>query len=75
MKYFSIAKLFLIALLRNNYLSPKCIGDQSDLGISSLSMSFFPQYIFGNFLVIGLKIADCSVIAVVIVQNSDGETL
>ena len=27
MKYFSIAKLFLIALLRNNYLSPKCIGD------------------------------------------------
>jgi len=26
-KYFSIAKLFLIALLRNNYLSPKCIGD------------------------------------------------
>jgi len=24
---FSIAKLFLIALLRNNYLSPKCIGD------------------------------------------------
>jgi len=26
-RYFSIAKLFLIALLRNNYLSPKCIGD------------------------------------------------
>ena len=23
---------------------------------------FSPQYIFGNFLVIGLKIADCSVI-------------
>ena len=29
-------------------------------------MSFSPQYIFGNFLVIGLKIALCSVIAVVI---------
>jgi len=27
MKYFSIAELFQIALLRNNYLSPKCIGD------------------------------------------------
>ena len=27
MKYFSIAELFLIALLRNNNLSPKCIGD------------------------------------------------
>jgi len=26
-RYFSKAKLFLIALLRNNYLSPKCIGD------------------------------------------------
>jgi len=26
-RYFSIAKLFLIALLRNNYLSLKCIGD------------------------------------------------
>jgi len=26
-RYFSIAKLFLIALLRNNYFSPKCIGD------------------------------------------------
>jgi len=24
-RYFSIAKLFLISLLRNNYLSPKCI--------------------------------------------------
>ena len=27
MKYFSITKLFLIAMLRNNYLSPKCIRD------------------------------------------------
>jgi len=26
-KTLSIEKLFLIALLRNNYLSPKCIGD------------------------------------------------
>ena len=46
--YFSIAKLFLTALLRNNYLSPKCIGDQSNLGISSFFTSFSPQYIFGG---------------------------
>ena len=26
-RYFSITKLFLIVPLRNNYLSPKCIGD------------------------------------------------
>jgi len=39
------------------------------------SRVFFPQYIFGNFLVIGLKIAHCSVIVMVIVPNSDGKTL
>jgi len=36
---------------------------------------FSPQYIFGNLLVIGLEIVHCSVIVMVIVPNSDGETL
>ena len=47
-RYFSIAKLFLIVLLRNNYLSQKCIGDQSDLGISVFFHEFFPCSIFGG---------------------------
>ena len=41
---FFYSKTVLIAVLQNNYLSPKCIGDWSDLGISGFS----PQYIFGG---------------------------
>ena len=63
---FSKVKLFLIAKLRNNYLSPKC---SLILEFPVFSRVFSPQYIFGNILVIGLEIAHCSVIVMAIVPN------